>query len=242
MKLAATLTMALGVATVVAGCLAFTFGLSTTDVVNVVGFGPMNGLWEPADYCFLGTILAAVGSGLLAFSLIWVALLLRHGPGVAPRGRAVVWSLALALGAAGVAVGAASLYSQQSPRLSRGDAESARMQVTLAITKLSDGKDVRVMTTPEYWLRAQKKPSPTYGITTIRTTATEFHDNGQITVKGIVIAVTKTTELRMGGDLVVGAGVASVLFDPPKEITFTSRLVRGENNLWLIDELAFHEP
>jgi hypothetical protein len=29
--------------------------------------------------------------------------------------------------------------------------------------------------------------------------------------------------------------------DPPKEIGFTARLVKGESDLWLIDELVFEE-
>ena len=53
MKLVATLSLALSVAMVVAGSLAFAFGLGTSDVVRVSGFGPLDGLWEPSDYWFI---------------------------------------------------------------------------------------------------------------------------------------------------------------------------------------------
>jgi hypothetical protein len=239
-KLVATLSLALGVATVVAGCLAFTFGLGTSDVVVVSGWGPLDRLWEPPDYCILGTLLAAGGSGLTTFSLAWIALLFRHGQAILPRRRWLLWSLALLAGTA--RVGLTALLSQRAPKLSQADVGSARTQVAILLVLAGEGKDVEAMTTPEYQRRERAlKQSVTYRVATYRTTSTVLHDAGQITVRGSITAPAKTTVLRMEGGLLVGGGVVKTQLDPPKEIGFTARLVKGESDLWLIDELVFEE-
>lgn len=55
----------LGVALLVGGLLSFLFGGWVLGAPLLVsGLGPFDGLWSPADYCFLGAVLAAVGAGL----------------------------------------------------------------------------------------------------------------------------------------------------------------------------------
>lgn len=55
----------LGFGLLVGGLLAFVFGGWVTDSpLAVSGLGPFNGSWAPADYCFAGALLSAVGSAL----------------------------------------------------------------------------------------------------------------------------------------------------------------------------------
>ena len=241
MKLVALLSVALGAAMVIAGGLAFTFGLSTSDVVLVAGFGPLDGLWLPSDYCFLGTILAAVGAGLISFSLAWVVLLIRHGVANLPHRQWIWISLVLLVGIIGVGVGVTSLFSQNSQKFTRSDVSSAQTQVAIFLVFIAEGKDVKAMTTLECQQReSSQNKVDTYKMASYRTTSTVFHDNGQITIKGAITSTLKTTVYRMEG-IFTGGGVVKSQLDPSREIGFTARLVRGGNNLWLIDELMFDE-
>jgi hypothetical protein len=55
----------LGVALLVGGLLSFVFGgWVLGSALAVSGLGPFDGLWTPADYCFLGAVLSAIGAGL----------------------------------------------------------------------------------------------------------------------------------------------------------------------------------
>jgi hypothetical protein len=243
MKLAATLGLALGVATTVGGCLAFAFGMNASDTIIVSGFGPLDGLWAPDDYCFLGTVLTAVGAGLTTFGLVWVVLFFRHGQPVLPRRRWLVWSLVLMIGAAGVGLGAMSLRSQRGPKLSPADADAARAQAIEFLTAPDTEKAVATMTTPEYQQRERtQKQSVTYKVARAKTTMTTLHATGQVHVAGVLTAVGKTTAQRMEGGKLVGAGAVVLQFPAPKEIGFEARLTKSENGVWLIDEMTFQEP
>ena len=55
----------LGVSLLTGGLLSFTFGgWLLRESLSVSGLGPFDGVWSPADYCFLGAVLSAVGAGL----------------------------------------------------------------------------------------------------------------------------------------------------------------------------------
>jgi hypothetical protein len=245
MKLIATLGLALGVATIVGGSLAFAFGLSTTDTIVISGVGPFAGFqdkWHPTDYCFLGAILAAVGAGLVVFCLTWVVLIFRHGQSVFPRWRWLLWSLVLALGVAGVSVGATALLTTRGPRVDPGSMELARTQVVVFLVRTEDGKDTSLMTTPEFQQRAQaRKQSVRYDLTRYRITSTVLQPDGHITVSGSITAAAKTTSTQIGRTVMIGAAIGMEAFDPPKEIAFTAQLVKGPNGNWLIEELAMQE-
>ena len=65
MRAALIVLTGLGVALLTGGLLAFVFGgWILREPLHVVGLGPLNGVWSPADYCFLGAVQAAVGAGL----------------------------------------------------------------------------------------------------------------------------------------------------------------------------------
>jgi hypothetical protein len=240
MKLVATLGLALGAATAVAGGLSFDFGLNSTGPVVVSGAGPFDGRWDPAAYCFLGTALAAVGTAVAVFCLTWTALFFRHGSASAPRRRWVLWALVLAVGVAGTGVGVTVL---RAPRPAAPvNTESARLQVAIFLTRLSHGKPVQVMTTAGYQQRERDGArSVRYELATVRFTSTEVHDGGRITVTGTIAAVARMTSMRAGGGALVGAGLALEQFDPPRVIGFTARLVGGEGDLWLVDEIEFDD-
>ncbi len=65
MRFLLSLVIALGVTITVGGLLSFVFGLIRQGYVHVHGFGPLDGDWSNNDYCFLGALLASVGSGLI---------------------------------------------------------------------------------------------------------------------------------------------------------------------------------
>lgn len=241
-KLTATLGLALGVAIIVAGGLSFSFGLNSSEAVVVSGAGPFDGRWDPPAYCFLGTVLAAGGAGLAVFCLAWTAIFFRHGSAAAPRRRWLLWSLVLAAGVGGVGVGATVLVSPRvtDPRPLGG--EAARMQVAILVTKLSDGKDVRAMTTAGYQQRERERPQTVrYEVATVRTASTDFHGAGSVIVTGSITATAKMTSMRLDGGALAGAGLIAVQFDPPREIGYTARLAKGEHSSWLVDELVFDE-
>jgi hypothetical protein len=55
----------LGAALLTGGLLSFIFGgWLLKGTLMVAGFGPLDGLWSPAGYCFLGAVLSAIGAGL----------------------------------------------------------------------------------------------------------------------------------------------------------------------------------
>lgn len=55
----------LGAALLTGGLLSFLFGGWVLEgTLGVSGLGPFNGLWSPADYCFFGAVLSALGAGL----------------------------------------------------------------------------------------------------------------------------------------------------------------------------------
>lgn len=66
--------VAFGMSVTVAGLLAFTYGLTLKDPVYVHfpldWLAPYSGYWWPGQYCFLGAILASVGSGLIALGAL----------------------------------------------------------------------------------------------------------------------------------------------------------------------------
>jgi len=70
MRLVLSLVIAFGVSLTVGGSFSFIFGLATREPIAVhtsfCGLGWVNGSWWPGQYCFLGAILASVGSGLIA--------------------------------------------------------------------------------------------------------------------------------------------------------------------------------
>ena len=225
--------------------MAFAYGLSTSEIVRVSGFGPFDGLWEPSHYCFFGIVLAASGSGLITYSLVWLVLLIRHGQAILPRRRWLLWSLVLVAGTFGVGVGAMVLLSQRAPKLSRNDAESARLQVTVFFILANESPDTGQagkLTTAEYEQRERSlKQSVKYRAPGCETTSTLFHVSGEITVTGKLTAISKRTEFRMEKDNMVSSRVVITRFDPPQEVGFTARLVKAESNRWLIDELVFQE-
>lgn len=246
MKLIATLALALGIATIVGGSLAFAFGLSTSDTIVISGVGPFAGFqdrWTPADFCFLGAILTAVGAGLAVFCLAWVILIVRHGQSIVPRGRWVIGSLVIALGLAGVSVGATAFLATRGPRIVPGAMEAARTQVVVYLIRAEDGKDTALMTTPAFQqrLRDQKK-AVRYALARYRIASTVHQPDGRIAVSGSITATGKTTSTQVGRTVVLGAALGMELFDPPLDIPFTAQLVADENGNWRIDEIEFHEP
>ena len=54
----------LGVTLLTGGLLTFVFGGWVVRGPLFVEGGPFKGMWTPADYCFLGAVLAAAGAGL----------------------------------------------------------------------------------------------------------------------------------------------------------------------------------
>ena len=62
--------IAFGVSLTVAGLCSFVFGLVLKGPIYVqacqYGLNWVNGNWLPGHYCFLGTLLASTGSGLIA--------------------------------------------------------------------------------------------------------------------------------------------------------------------------------
>lgn len=234
-------SLAFAAATMVAGGLAFTFGMNSTDVVNVTGYGPFDGIWLPRDYCFLGTILAACGTGLICFTAAWVMLLYRHGSAGLPSRQWIWCSLVLLFGLIGLGVGVPVCFSQQSQKFTRSDINSAQTQVAVFLVLHGEGKDITAMTTGDYKQRdASRKKTDSYQMMSFRTSSTICHDEGYITVKGAISSSLKTTVLRMDG-IFVGGGVVKTQLNPPKEIGFTARLIRRGDNLWLIDEVMFED-
>ena len=71
MRILMLLLASLGVALLTGGLLAFIFGGWVLRApLFVEGFGPLSGMWSHADYCFLGAVLASVGSGLATCGLV----------------------------------------------------------------------------------------------------------------------------------------------------------------------------
>jgi hypothetical protein len=61
----------LGIGLLTGGLLSFVFGAwIQRQTLFVTGLGPFNGIWGPPDYCFLGAVLASVGSALTACGLL----------------------------------------------------------------------------------------------------------------------------------------------------------------------------
>ena len=70
MRALLVLLSSLGVAAFTGGLLAFVFGAWVLQgSLLVQGLGPLNGMWSPADYCFNGGALAALGAGLATCGL-----------------------------------------------------------------------------------------------------------------------------------------------------------------------------
>ncbi len=68
MRFVLSLVIALGLSLTVGGLLSFIFGLTLKDTIYVrLGLGSFDGVWASADYCFLGALLASIGSGLIVF-------------------------------------------------------------------------------------------------------------------------------------------------------------------------------
>jgi hypothetical protein len=246
-KLVLSLSLALGVASVVAGSLAVSFGVdnSIRDYVVVAsGWGPLDKVWTPLEYCIIGTILTAGGTGVGMYGLVWLMLLFRQGPAILPRRRWLVWSPALLAGALGVGIGGMVLLTQRAPKLS---GELARRQITLFLVLTGESRDSwydrhRRMTTPEYRQREESlKESVKYMVATCHITSTAFDISGQVTVRGSITALTKTTVFQAEKGILHASGVMTALLDPPKEVEFIARLIEDENYGWLIDELAFEE-
>lgn len=71
MRMLLILLASLGTALATGGLLAFIFGgWLLHGPLSVKGFGPLSGLWSPPDYCFLGALLAAIGSGFVMCGLL----------------------------------------------------------------------------------------------------------------------------------------------------------------------------
>lgn len=66
--------IALGVALAVGGLCSFIFGLALKDPIavqtNLPGLGRLNGNWWPGQYCFLGALLASIGSGCITIGVL----------------------------------------------------------------------------------------------------------------------------------------------------------------------------
>lgn len=71
MRVLLILLASLGTALFAGGLLAFIFGgWLLHGPLSVQGFGPLSGQWSPPDYCFLGALLTALGSGLIMCGLL----------------------------------------------------------------------------------------------------------------------------------------------------------------------------
>ena len=70
MRFVFSVVIALGVMLAVGGLLSFIFGLGLNDAISVhttlFGLGWLNGEWWPGNFCFLGALLASIGSGCIA--------------------------------------------------------------------------------------------------------------------------------------------------------------------------------
>ena len=85
-RIGATVCMALGSALLIGGGLGFVYGgLILDSSIFVTGLWIFNGSWSPADYCFLGAVLTALGVGLLVGGImLWryrIPTLRVHCPG-----------------------------------------------------------------------------------------------------------------------------------------------------------------
>jgi hypothetical protein len=71
MRFLFSIVIAVGVALTVSGLFGFIFGLAMKEPINVhtriCGLEWVNGDWWPGQYCFLGALLASLGSGLITF-------------------------------------------------------------------------------------------------------------------------------------------------------------------------------
>jgi hypothetical protein len=67
---ATALITSLGVAAFVGGVCSLAYGLMHPGPTMVSGLGPFDGLWPAENYCFLGGVLAAAGSGLATFGVM----------------------------------------------------------------------------------------------------------------------------------------------------------------------------
>lgn len=67
MRIFLSLVVALGLSLTVAGLLSFIFGLDLKGaiVINSVLLGSLNGDWSSGHFCFLGALLASIGSGVI---------------------------------------------------------------------------------------------------------------------------------------------------------------------------------
>ncbi len=74
MRLLLSVVIAIGVSLTVGGLCSFIFGLATKDAIAVQtslpGLGWFNGSWWPGQYCFLGALLASIGSGCIAIGAL----------------------------------------------------------------------------------------------------------------------------------------------------------------------------
>ena len=74
MRIFLSIIIAIGVALAVGGLCSFIFGLALKDPIavqtNLPGLGRLNGNWWPGQYCFLGALLASIGSGCIAIGML----------------------------------------------------------------------------------------------------------------------------------------------------------------------------
>jgi hypothetical protein len=69
-QLGTACVIAFGVAALLGGACALLYGLAHPAPTQVVGLGPLDGIWSAENYCFLGGVLVAVGGGLTTFGAL----------------------------------------------------------------------------------------------------------------------------------------------------------------------------
>ena len=74
MRIVLSLIVAFGVSLTMAGLFSFIFGLALKEPIAVhtclTGLGWLNGDWWPGQYCFLGAVLASIGSGFITLGVM----------------------------------------------------------------------------------------------------------------------------------------------------------------------------
>jgi len=69
-RVSSAFVAALGLAALAGGICATFYAIHFNISTTVTGLGPFNGVWSPADYCFLGGVLVTAGVGLAAFGIL----------------------------------------------------------------------------------------------------------------------------------------------------------------------------
>jgi hypothetical protein len=242
-----TLVAALGLAMLAGGCFAFIYGMTTATAVEARGLGPLNGVWHPPDFCWVGAILGSAGCGLSAFGAAWVALLLRHGPGAAPRRSWLVWSLALAVGVGGVAVAGAVVWA------SRGSAVDLLTEKGYAAPPQEDVEQIKRVAatfneswnrddlTPELRKRMDEKGEVTSYVGHATAWVYGFGPDGAVAVGHIrATGVQKRHWDGQGqGPQIRWPDVRP--FPAPQRVDVMMRFVKTKEGRWLVDEVEYRE-